>query len=170
MCTKILSKSSSMGFQKKWSGLPIILFLLFLLENSLTLTDSEDNIHDFLGLNDPFFNPNIDSMFRAQEGGVAYLSCEVTTFITTVNIARSPPHTPNQPYPNSYSFFKVFNLNNKSVSWVRGRDNHILTVDHETFISGRSQNLVSLKSANDKFSLQTQGSPRCIERGKCQLR
>ena len=106
MCTKILSKSSSMGFQKKWSGLPIILFLLFLLENSLTLTDSEDNIHDFLGLNDPFFNPNIDSMFRAQEGGVAYLSCEVTTFITTVNIARSPPHTPNQPYPNSYSFLR----------------------------------------------------------------
>ena len=30
---------------------------------------------------------------------------------------------------------EVFNLANKSVSWVRARDNHILTVDRETFIS-----------------------------------
>ena len=31
--------------------------------------------------------------------------------------------------------FQVFNLNNKSVSWVRSMDSHILTVDRETFIS-----------------------------------
>ena len=30
---------------------------------------------------------------------------------------------------------QVFNLNNKSVSWVRSMDSHILTVDRETFIS-----------------------------------
>lgn len=36
---------------------------------------------------------------------------------------------------------KVFNLNNKSVSWVRAKDNHILTVDRETFISGRTENI-----------------------------
>ena len=75
-----------MGFQGKC--FPILLLLLF-LANSTTLTDSADNIHDFLGLNDPFFNPNIDSTFTAQEGGVAYLSCEVTTIIyttTTLNI------------------------------------------------------------------------------------
>ena len=53
------------------------------MENSTTLTKSKDNIHDFLGLNDPFFNPNIDSISTAQEGGVAYLSCEVTAFILT---------------------------------------------------------------------------------------
>ena len=72
---------SAMGFQGKC--FPILLLLLF-LANSTTLTDSADNIHDFLGLNDPFFNPNLDSTFTAQEGGVAYLSCEVTTIILTI--------------------------------------------------------------------------------------
>ena len=81
-----------MGFQGNWFGFPTLLLLLLLLDNSITLTDSGDNIHDFLGLNDPFFNPNIDSTFTAQEGGVAYLSCEATiliyspTFTTTIFI------------------------------------------------------------------------------------
>jgi hypothetical protein len=70
----------------------------------LTIIACQD-LHDFLGLNEPFFNHSSDVVFTAQEGGVAYLSCE------------------------------VFNLNNKSVSWVRGLDSHILTVDRETFIS-----------------------------------
>ena len=74
-----------MGLQGKWFDFPILLLLL-LMENSTTLTDSTDNIHDFLGLNDPFFNPNIDSISTAQEGGVAYLSCEVTAFILTSTI------------------------------------------------------------------------------------
>merc|ERR1712130_657652 len=108
-----------MGFQEKWFGLPILLLILF-MANSITLTDSADNIHDFLGLNEPFFNPNIDSIFTAQEGGVAYLSCE------------------------------VFNLNNKSVSWVREKDNHILTVDRETFISGKSHKSENLKNNKKK--------------------
>ena len=34
----------------------------------------------------------------------------------------------SNPFPRSY-------LNNESVSWVRGRDSHILTVDSEVFIS-----------------------------------
>ena len=70
-----------MGFQGKL--FPILLLLLF-LANSNTLSDSANNIHDFLGLNDPFFNPSIDSTFTAQEGGVAYLSCEVTTIILSI--------------------------------------------------------------------------------------
>ena len=40
-----------------------------------------------------------DLVFTAQAGGVAYLQCE------------------------------VHNLNNKTVSWLRERDRHILTVD-----------------------------------------
>ena len=57
--------------------------LLFLLSSMTTVTDSTDNIHDFLGLNEPFFNPNIDSTFMAQEGGVAFLSCEVAKSFQT---------------------------------------------------------------------------------------
>ena len=57
--------------------------LLFLLSSMTTVTDSTDNIHDFLGLNEPFFNPNIDSTFKAQEGGVAFLSCEVAKSFQT---------------------------------------------------------------------------------------
>ena len=62
-----------MGFQR---NLFMFSFLL-LLSSMITVTDSTDNIHDFLGLNEPFFNPNIESTFKAQEGGVAFLSCEV---------------------------------------------------------------------------------------------
>jgi len=80
--------------------LQIVLTLL------LTIVNCQD-LHEFLGLNVPFFNHSSDVVFTAQEGGVAYISCE------------------------------VYNLNNKSVSWVRGRDSHILTVDRETFISDR---------------------------------
>ena len=57
--------------------------LLFLLSSMITVTDSTDNIHDFLGLNEPFFNPNIESTFKAQEGGVAFLSCEVAKPLQT---------------------------------------------------------------------------------------
>ena len=35
------------------------------------------DLHDFLGLNEPFFNHSSDVVFTAQEGGIAYLSCEV---------------------------------------------------------------------------------------------
>lgn len=76
------------------------------LTTLLTIIACQD-LHDFLGLNEPFFNHSQDVVFTAQEGGMAYLSCE------------------------------VFNLNNKSVSWVRTADSHILTVDRETFISDR---------------------------------
>jgi len=72
----------------------------------LAIVNCQD-LHEFLGLNVPFFNHSSDVVFTAQEGGIAYISCE------------------------------VYNLNNKSVSWVRGRDSHILTVDRETFISDR---------------------------------
>ena len=49
----------------------------------------------------------LDLVFTAQEGGTAYMGCE------------------------------VHNLSNKTVSWLRERDRHILTVDRETFISDR---------------------------------
>ena len=80
--------------------LVIILQLLVLIGNTNTL-------HDFLGLNKPFFNPSSGAVLETQEGGIAYLPCE------------------------------VYNLNNLSVSWVRGHDSHILTVDRETFISDK---------------------------------
>ena len=62
-----------MGFQRSL----FLLSFLFLLSIMITVTETTDNIHDFLGLNEPFFNPNIESTFKAQEGGVAFLSCEV---------------------------------------------------------------------------------------------
>lgn len=93
--------------------------LLMLL---LTIIDCQD-LRDFLGLNEPFFNHSSDVVFTAQEGGTAYLACE------------------------------VFNLNNKSVSWVRGRDNHILTVDRETFIS--DSRFISMHRKNKMSDLVT---------------
>ena len=62
-------------------------------------------------------------MFTAQVGGVAYLQCE------------------------------IHNLNNKTVSWLRERDRHILTVDRETFISDRR--FVSLHSKTQISDLVT---------------
>ena len=49
---------------------------------------------------------------------------------------------------------KVFNLNNKSVSWVRAKDNHILTVDRETFISGKTENI----NTHDYFCTSSKSS------------
>lgn len=66
-----------------------------------------EDLHEFLGLNVPFFSRDSDLVYTGQEGGTAYLQCE------------------------------IHNLNNKSVSWLRERDRHILTVDKETFISDR---------------------------------
>ena len=70
-----------MGFQRNLFMFSFL--LLFLLSSMITVTDSTDNIHDFLGLNEPFFNPNIDPTFKAQEGGVAFLSCEVAKPLQT---------------------------------------------------------------------------------------
>ena len=93
----------------------------------LTLITCQD-LHDFLGLNEPFFNHSSDVVFTAQEGGMAYLSCE------------------------------VFNLNNKSVSWVRGQDSHILTVDRETFISDRRfLSMHRRQKMSDTVTLSIQG-------------
>jgi len=86
------------------ASLPSLCRLQAIITLLLTIIACQD-LHDFLGLNEPFFNHSSDVVFTAQEGGIAYLSCE------------------------------VFNLNNKSVSWVRTMDSHILTVDRETFIS-----------------------------------
>jgi hypothetical protein len=71
----------------------------------LTIVSNSHTRNDFLGLNKPFFNPSSSAVILTQVGSVAYLTCE------------------------------VYNLNNLSVSWIRGRDSHILTVDRETFIS-----------------------------------
>ena len=105
-----------MGFQGNWFGFPTLLLLLLLLDNSITLTDSGDNIHDFLGLNDPFFNPNIDSTFTAQEGGVAYLSCEATiliytpTFTTTIFIYTPTLTTANLNLNTIFILISSFSL------------------------------------------------------------
>jgi len=63
------------------------------------------DLQDYLGVSKPFFNPDTNQLVRVQRGGIAYLSCE------------------------------VYNMANLSVSWIRSRDSHILTVDKETFIS-----------------------------------
>ena len=73
----------------------------------LVILGGTNTLHNFLGLNKPFFNPSSGAVYKAQAGGIAYLTCE------------------------------VYNLNNLSVSWVRGRDSHILTVDRETFMSDK---------------------------------
>ena len=70
---------------------------------------------------------------------------------------------------------KVFNLNNKSVSWVRAKDNHILTVDRETFISGKTENINTQNFCNSSkssifFPLQTRDSHQYTEGRKCQIR
>ena len=77
---------------------------LILITFLFVLTSCQD-LHEFLGLNVPFFNRTADLLFTGQVGGTAFLQCQ------------------------------VHNLNNKSVSWLRERDRHILTVDRETFIS-----------------------------------
>ena len=79
-------------------------FMMFIF---FVLIGNTNTIHDFLGLNKPFFNPSSGEVIKAQEGKTAYLTCE------------------------------VYNLNNLSVSWVRGHDSHIITVDRETFIADK---------------------------------
>ena len=81
--------------------------LLLIILQFVVMIENVNMVHDFLGLNKPFFNPSSGAVFKTQEGGIAYLPCE------------------------------VYNLNNLSVSWVRGHDSHILTVDRETFISDK---------------------------------
>ncbi|KAK8753978.1 hypothetical protein OTU49_005761, partial [Cherax quadricarinatus] len=53
----------------------------------------------------PYFDPTSPTQIKAQLGSNAYLPC------------------------------KIKNLGNKSVSWVRNRDAHILSVDRYTFIN-----------------------------------
>ena len=105
----------------------------------LVIVSNSYSQNDFLGLNKPFFNPSSSAVIRAQVGSVAYLTCE------------------------------VYNLNNLSVSWVRGRDSHILTVDRETFISDnrfismdkkeKMYNIITLSI--HEIKIQDQGSYEC---------
>ena len=69
------------------------------------ITCPSQSLHEYSSVNKPFFSPLHDSVIHGQVGHTAYLGCE------------------------------VYNLNNLSVSWIRGRDTHILTVDRETFIA-----------------------------------
>jgi hypothetical protein len=107
----------------------------------ILLTFMSDSLsqNDFLGLNKPFFNPSSEAVIHALIGSVGYLTCE------------------------------VYNLNNLSVSWVRGRDSHILTVDRETFISDnrfismdkkeKMYNIITL--AIHEIQIQDQGNYEC---------
>ena len=42
----------------------------------LVMANCQD-LHEFLGLNVPFFNHSADVVFTAQVGGLAFISCEV---------------------------------------------------------------------------------------------
>jgi len=53
----------------------------------------------------PSFDESVPTNLTVQQGSTAYLGC------------------------------RIFNVENKSVSWIRERDSHIITVDQETFIS-----------------------------------
>ena len=105
----------------------------------LSTTNFGNSVHDFLGLNKPFFSPTSGEETTAQVGRTAYLTCE------------------------------VYNLNNLSVSWVRGVDSHILTVDRETFISdSRFVSLNKKEKMSDvstlsirEIQLQDEGSYEC---------
>lgn len=67
----------------------------------------------------PEFDSHVPANLTVQQGDTAYLSC------------------------------RIFNTGNRSVSWVRGRDSHIITVDEETFIS--DDRFVSLKKAKESL-------------------
>ena len=107
----------------------------------LTIVSNSDTRNDFLGLNKPFFNPSSSAVILAQVGSIAYLTCE------------------------------VYNLNNLSVSWVRGRDSHILTVDRETFIS--DNRFISIHKKEKMYNIITLAINKIKEedRGiyKCQV-
>ena len=98
-----------------------------ILVTFLFVMTSCQDLHEFLGLNVPFSNRTADLVFTGQVGGTAFLQCE------------------------------VHNLNNKSVSWLRERDRHILTVDRETFISDtRFASLHTKTPISDIVSLSIQ--------------
>lgn len=70
------------------------------------------------GGQEPEFDQHLPANLTVQQGDTAYLSC------------------------------RIFNIANRSVSWVRGRDSHIITVDQETFISdGRFMSLKKSKES-----------------------
>jgi len=78
---------------------------LLVLQFTMTVLESRHSVLEYLGVNKPFFSPAGEEEVRVQEGATAFLPCQ------------------------------VYNRHNLSVSWVRVRDSHILTVDRETFIS-----------------------------------
>ena len=96
-------------------------------------------INDFRGLNKPFFSPSSSAVICATVGSVAYIT------------------------------YEVYNRNNLSVSWVRKRDSHILTVDRETLISDnrfismdkkdKMYNIITL--AINKIKEEDRGSYEC---------
>lgn len=99
------------------------LSLLTLLEGrrgSRALTTTNNNRrHAGSKGSSPEFDSHVPANLTVQQGDTAYLSC------------------------------RIFNIGNRSVSWVRGRDSHIITVDEETFIS--DDRFVSLKKAKESL-------------------
>ena len=82
------------------------------------------SVKEFPGPTSPFFRPPLEDLVKAQVDGVAYLSCE------------------------------VFNRNNLSVSWMRTKDSHIISVDSETFISDNRFSVLQKKEKLfDRISL-----------------
>jgi len=107
----------------------------------LTLHNKYDCVqHPYDQHHQPVFDDHLPSNITVQQGDTAYLHC------------------------------RIFNAENMSVSWIRGSDSHIITVDQETFISDQrfssliktSDNLWTLKvkyvSARDAGSYECQVS------------
>jgi len=138
-----------MHSQHRLASAAVLLAMLTLLEGRMG--DRPGN-QDRTGVGEPHtsdvllpeFDPLIPANLTVQQGDTAYLSC------------------------------RILNIGNRSVSWVRGRDSHIITVDEETFISdGRFLSLKKTKellwtlkikyvSARDagKYECQVSSSPK----------
>jgi len=88
----------------------------------MTLLEGSKSLLDYTHSSEddkPKFDEHLPKNLTVQQGDTAYLGC------------------------------RIFDVGNQSVSWVRGRDSHIITVDQETFISdGR---FVSLKKAKESL-------------------
>ncbi|KPJ04434.1 hypothetical protein RR46_01899 [Papilio xuthus] len=80
----------------------------------------------------PYFDPTAPNNITAQLGTHAYLPCKIRQW---------------------YNVAQIRQLSNKSVSWIRRRDAHILTVDRFTFIADERFQAF-LVEATDTWTLQ----------------
>ena len=99
----------------------------------------------------PYFDPSAPNNITTQLGTHAYLPCKVRTVRPSVPSRALPSHWP--PLTCVSRVLQVRQLSNKSVSWIRRRDAHILTVDRFTFIADERFQAF-LVEATDTWTLQ----------------